>query len=266
MTSLISGLASVLVLSGMAFANIEIGSKVPNPSLAGLDGVEQSLVDPHGVTAFIFFHPQQEHSLEVLRALADLQGEMKDADIHWVGVVSDRFPSETVASVLAESGADLEVLIDSGDRLYGEMGVRLYPTMGIADSGGMLRASLPYTKVNYMGALQAHLRHALGQTDDATLDLALHPTSIDVGSHEAEVGRQLKFAQMLWDREKKEKALAKAQEAVEAAPELADPHALVGFFQVEMGNCEDGRENLNRALAIDPDHPKARAALSECDS
>ncbi len=202
----------------------------------------------------------------MLRAVAELQSEMKDADIHRVGVVSDRFPPETVASVLAGSGVSLEIVIDSGDQLYGELGVRLYPTIGIADSGGTLRAYLPYAQINYMSALEAHLRHALGQIDDGALDLALHPTSADVSSQEAEVGRLLKFARMLWEREKREKALAKAQEAVETAPDLADPHALVGFFQVEMGDCEEGRASLNRALEIDPNNPEALAALTKCDS
>lgn len=266
MNSLISGIVSLLAVSGMAFANIEIGSPVPNPSMTGMDGVERTLVDPERVTAFLFFDPRQEHSLEVLRALADLQERMKDDDIYWVGVVSDRFQSETVTSALAESGVGLETVIDEGDRLYGELGVRLYPSIGIADPGGMLCAYLPYAKVNYMGALEAHLRHALGQIDDGALDRALHPTSVDVGSDEAEVGRLLKFARMLWDREKREKALAKAQEAVQAAPDLADPHALVGFFLAEMGNCEEARTSLNRALEMDPENSEALAALTKCDS
>lgn len=256
----------MLIMSGMAFAYVDIGSPVPNPSLTGLDDVERSLVHSEGVTAFLFFDPQQDHSLEVLRSVAGLQSEMKDDDIHWVGVVSDRFPPETVASVLAGSGVSLETVIDSGDRLYGDLGVRLYPTIGIADSGGTLRAYLPYAKINYMGALEAHLRHALDQIDDEALDLALHPTSADVSSKEADAGRLLKFARMLWDREKRDKALAKAQEAVEAAPDLADPHAMVGFFQVEMGNCEEGRAHLKRALDIDPGHPEALAALTRCSS
>jgi len=261
-----SAITPLLIVSGMAFAYVEIGSSVPNPSMAGMDGVERSLLDPQGVTVFLFFDPQQDHSREVLREMCDLQKEVTDAGTHWVGVISDRFPSEAVATALTESGVSLEIVIDSGDRLYGELGVRLYPTIGIADSGGTLRAYLPYAKVNYMSALEAHLQHLSGQIDDAALDRALHPTSIDVGSHEAEVCRLLKFARMLWDREKRDKALAKAQEAVEAAPDLADSHALVGFFQVEMGNCEDGRASLNRALHIEPYHAEARAALGKCDS
>lgn len=264
MIPVIPVIASLLVAAGVAFANVEVGSALPNPSLAGLDGIERPLFDSQRVTVFLFFDPQQDHSREVLGALAELQKNLKDGDVRWVGVVSDRFSPESASSALTESGVSLETVIDAGDRLYGELGVRLYPTMGIADSDATLRAYLPYAKVNYMSALEAHLRHTLGQIDDAALDQALHPVAIDVSSNAAQVGRTLKLARMLWNSGKKEKALTIAREATETAPDLADPHALVGFFLVEDGFCEEGRASLSVALEIEPEHAEAQAALLEC--
>jgi len=259
-------IVSLLLTAGVAFANIEVGSALPNPSLAGLDGIERSLVDPERVTVFLFFDPQQIHSRDVLGALAELQREFDDTGVRWVGVVSDRFSSESAASALSDSGVRLETVVDSGDRLYGELGVRLYPTAGIADTDATLRAYLPYAKVNYMSGLEAHLRHTLGQIDDGALDRALHPTAVDVSSTAAAVGRTLKLARMLWDNGKADKALAKAREAAEAAPDLADAHALVGVFLAEQGLCEEARVNLTRALEIDPSHSEAGAALLVCRS
>lgn len=266
MIPLISGFISLVLLSGMAFANVELGEPIPNPSLPGLDGVERNLLDPQRVTTFVFFDPQQSHSIEVLGDLAELQKNLEGSDVCWVGVVSDRMSSEAVISALDESGVTLDIVVDIGDRLYGELGVRLFPSIGIADAGGALLAYLPYAKVNYMGSLEAYLGHALGRIDDGALERALNPSSTDVGTEEAQSRRILKFAHMLWDREKREKALEKAQEAVEIAPDLADAHATVGIFQVEMGNCEEGLASLNRALEIDPDHFEALAALGKCDS
>jgi len=258
--------AALLVMTGVAFANVDVGSALPNPSLVGLDGVERALVDRQRATVFLFFDPRQDRSREVLGALADLQGEFDDTDVRWVGVVSDRFSSEDAASALSEIGVRLDTVVDSGDRLYGELGVRLYPSIGIADSQAILRAYLPYAKVNYMGAVEAHLRHVLGQIDDDALDRALHPTVGYVSSDAAAVGRTLKLARMLWDNGKRDKALAKAREAAEAAPDMADPHALVGIFLVEEGLCEEGRKSLSKALEIDPDQAEARAALLDCPS
>jgi tetratricopeptide (TPR) repeat protein len=263
-TPVISVIVSWLVIAGVAFANVDVGSTLPNPSLDGLDGIERPLVDRKRVTVFLFFDPQQDHSIEVLSALAELQRDLEDADVRWVGVVSDRFSPENAVSALNESGARLETVIDSGDRLYGELGVRLYPTLGIADAGATLRAYLPYSKINYMSTLEAHLLHTLGRIDDAELDRAMHPTAIDISSSEAEVGRTLKLARMLWANGKKDKALTMAREAAEKAPDLAEPHALVGVFLVEDGRCEEARASLDQALEIDPDHPEAKEALLEC--
>ncbi len=264
MTPVISAIASWLVIAGVAFANVDVGSTLPNPSLNGLDGIERPLVDHQTVTVFLFFDPQQDRSIEVLSALAELQQDLEDADVRWVGVVSDRFSLEDAASVLDQSGARLETLIDSGDRLYGDLGVRLYPTLGIADTGATLRAYLPYAKVNYMSTLEAHLLHTLGRIDDAELDRELHPAAIDISSNEAEVGRTLKLARMLWINGKKDKALAMARETAEKAPDLAEPHALVGIFLVEDGRCEEARASLDKALEIDPNHSEARQALLAC--
>ena len=265
MTSVVAWVSSALMLVGLVFANVEVGSVVPRVTLKGTDEVACSLVDAQRVTAFLFFDPEQEHSREVLQALGRLQKGMSEPGVRWIGIVSDRVPEDVTAEVVDSAGVDLSIVVDRGDALYGALGVRLFPSIGIVDTEGLLRAYLPFAKVNYMGSVEAHLRHVLGQINDEELQQALHPKSIDVHSQEAAIGRTLKFARMLWDAGKRDKALAKAQEAEENAPDLAGPHALVGFFMVEEGNCDDGRTHLDAALAIEPDHEGALAALSTCN-
>jgi len=264
-TSVAAWIASALAMVGLVFANVEVGSVVPEATLEGPAGVACSLVDSQRVTVFLFFDPDQEHSREVLQSLGRLQNGMGEPGVRWIGIVSDRVPEDVTAEVVDKAGVDLNIVVDRGDALYGALGVRLFPSIGIVDTEGLLRAYLPFAKVNYMGSVEAYLRHVLGQIDDEELQQALQPKSIDVHSQEAEIGRTLKFARMLWDAGKRDKALAKAQEAEENAPNLAGPHALVGFFLAEEGNCDEGRGHLDAALAIEPDHEGALAALSSCD-
>ncbi len=264
MTPLLVGAGSVAVAAGLLFANVEVGATIPNPILKDREGVARSLVDPEKPTAFLFFDPHKPRCLEVMGAMADLQKDLEDVDIVWVGVVSDRFSPESVKAALDGSGIHLDIVIDPGDRFYGELGVRLYPTVGIADSTGTLRAYLPYTKVNYTAALEAHLRNVLGQITDEELQQALDPTEIEINSNEIQAGRNLKFARMLWHKGKQEKALSMARKAVEIAPDLAEAHAAVGGFLVEMGQCDESSESLRRALEIEPDNAEALAALSRC--
>ena len=264
MNPVVCALVSMTVTVAMAFANVEVGSVIPNPSLPAFDGAERTLAEPEVLTVFIFFSPDHQHCCEVLKEIADLQGDLDDDEFRWVGIVSDRFSREAVSEAVEAAGVDLMLLVDTGDTLYGELGVRLYPTIGIVDGESVLQAYLPYAKVNYMAAVEAHLRHAAGQINDQQLQAALHPTSFQVDSDVAGVGRNLKFARILLKSGKLDKALSKAVEAENAAPGSADAHALVGVILVEMGKCDEGRGHLESALNIDPGNTEAAEALARC--
>jgi len=259
-----SGFVPLLLAVTMAFSFVKVGTVVPNPTLPGLEGGEHRLVDPGRLTVFLFFDPSQPHSREVMEEMAALQETMAGEDLRWVGVVSDRFDSAAAIALARDVGLELELVEDQGDRLYGDLEVRLYPTLGIIDQKGVLLAYLPYKKVNFTGTLEARLRHALGQLDDEALERALHPTSADIGSADAEAGRLLKFAGMLWDRGKRDKALAKARQAVEAVPGSAQAHAVLGFYLAEMGDCGEALPVLRKALELDPENATAASALQGC--
>ena len=59
MTSVVAWVSSALMLVGLVFANVEVGSVVPRVTLKGSDEVACSLVDAQRVTAFLFFDPEQ---------------------------------------------------------------------------------------------------------------------------------------------------------------------------------------------------------------
>lgn len=262
--SAFGNLTPSIVAAVIVFSFVNIGTVLPNPTLLGIDGVERSLLAEGTVSAFIFLNPEQEHSLEVLGDLAELRNEMAEKPIAWIAVVSDRFSTDTVRSVISEAGLEIETIVDTGDRLYGELGVRLYPSIGIADREGSLQAYLPFTKVNYMQSVRAHLLHALGEFDDDQLKDALHPKDVKVTGNDAVANRNISFARMLLEAGKPDKALAKARDAVEASPDSAEAQALVSLILAQQGNCDAAQENLQRALEIDPENATAQEAFGLC--
>ncbi len=264
MTGITSSLPALIVV-GILFANFDIGSVLPNSASAGLDGVECSLVSEDQVSVFVFFHPEQEHSQEVLKDLAELRKEMAEKPVRWIGVVSDRFSEDAAKSAMIEAGVELQTIVDTGDRLYGELGVRLYPSIGIADREAILRAYLPYAKVNFMRSVQVHLQHTLGEIDDDELKVALRPKSVDFGGDDAAANRNIRFARMLFDAGKLDKALVKARDAVTASPDSAEAQALIGLIFAEQGNCDAAQESLKKALELDPENATAKTALEKCE-
>jgi Tfp pilus assembly protein PilF len=112
--------------------------------------------------------------------------------------------------------------------------------------------------------VKARILHALGEIDDAALQLALAPPKATQGGDEAVAHRNLKFAQMMMKAGKPEKALPLVEKAIERAPDLAAAHALLGSIKAEAGDCAGARAPLEKALALDPEDATARAAAEKC--
>jgi len=257
-----SRLSFVLLLVFLSVAGA--GTMLPNPEMTGIDGARKHFLAPEGLTVFIFFDPAGEHSRELLTQIAGVEEKMKGENIRWTGILSDRFDPEAGIALLAQSGAYLDLLIDSGDHLYGQLKVRLYPTLGIADSGGFLRARLPYTKANFDSSLEAHLLHALGRISDTQLEAALKPHEIEINSTSAEASRMLKLAGILWQKNRREKALEMAEKAVGTAPESAEAQAALGLYLAEEGECDKALPHLLKAMKLDPENEENAAVLSRC--
>jgi tetratricopeptide (TPR) repeat protein len=253
-----------LASSGLAFANVEVGGRVPDPRLDRLEGGQRQLLAPGKTTLFVFFDPGHERCAETLGELAKVEGELAGAPVDWVGIVSERVPAGSVAPALAAAGARLDVVVDRSDALYGELGVRLLPSIGIADAAGVLRAYLPYERIGYAGAIRAHLEHALGRIDDAALAAALAPTAVTLNTDAEKARRTLTMAAKLYEMGKLDPALDTARKAAEADPGSAAAHALVGEILVAKSDCAGARPSLEKALALDPALEPAKAALARC--
>jgi tetratricopeptide (TPR) repeat protein len=254
----------VLASACLAFANIGLGTPVPGPTLPGLDGQPRQVVAAGQVCAIVFFDPDQDRSRHTLSTVQGLRDELAGRGVRWTGIVSGSVGAEAVAAELRDVGSDLPTVVDPADGYYGQLGVRLFPTVAVVGADGNLAAYLPFSQVHYAETIRAHLLHALGELTDEQLQSALRPGEVAWGGDAAAAQRQLRLARMLRAAGKPDKALEAAREAVRQAPDWAEAHALVGVVLVEEGDCEGARVSLERALALDPGHAEAREALDAC--
>jgi peroxiredoxin len=257
-------LLPALAAGSVAFAYVEVGAVLPNFQLAGTDGAKRALLRDDAATLFVFFDPQQPFSHQTLVDLAQLRQEFAGRQIDWVGLASPRFAPEAVRQALADAGLQLTLLVDEGDKVYGELGVRLYPSIGIADAKRVLRAYLPYSKVDYTSKVRAHLRHTLGEIDDAALEAALAPGAIEINQNGARAERHIKMAHMLAASGKLEMAIDSARQAVAAAPDKSATHAVLGALLATKGDCAAARPVLERALQLEAGNAEAAEALRRC--
>lgn len=245
-------LAAAWPLAGAAFSNVEVGAVLENPTLPTLDGGRAELLSRQ-VTAslFVFFRPHQDHSLDALRRLAAIRQELAGRSVRFVGVVSDGWPAAEVREVVKAAGADWPVLVDVGDALYGRLGVRLHPVVGIADRTLRLVAYEHFRQINFGEIVLARLRIALGDLAEADMARVLEPERATTGSVEAEARRHLNLARALWKRSNAEKALASVRRSLAASPSAA-AYALQGEILAAAGDCRAALPSFEAALKIDP--------------
>jgi len=249
---------------GRAFSNVEVGATLQNPALPTLDGGRADLLSRKATASlFVFFRPQQDHSLDALRELESVRKELAGRPIRFVAVVSDSWPADEVRAVVKAAGVEWPVLIDQGDALYGRLGVRLHPVVGIADGALRLVAYEHFRQINFREIVLARLRVALGDLKEADMARVLEPEKATTGGPEAEARRHLNLARALWKRKNGPKALESARKSVEAAPSAA-AWALQAEILAAGGDCKAAQAAFQAALKIDPAEAVARQGKQGC--
>jgi hypothetical protein len=261
--------AAAWPLAGYAFTNVELGQKVESPSMPTLGGGTHELVARKALAnVFIFFRPEQEHSAETLRAMAQCEKDFAGKPVHWVAIVSGSYPADQVTAFVRATGIRMPVLVDEGDRLYGALGVRLHPTIGIADGDATLLAYEPFRKVQYCDIVRARIRHALHEIDAAEVEKVVRPDRAlmpnDVNG--AVANRHVKMGRMFAKAKSWAKAEEAAREALAKEPTFAPAHVLLGDALAAQGDCAAAAKAYDAALKLDPAAPGATDGKKACQS
>ncbi|MBK9516410.1 MAG: tetratricopeptide repeat protein [Anaeromyxobacter sp.] len=247
-----------------AFSNVREGELLENPTLPTLDGGRAALLSG-AVTAsvFVFFRPQQEHSLDALRELELVRRELAGRPLRFVAVVSGSWPADEVRAAVRAAGLDWPVLVDRDDALYGRLGVRLHPVVGIADRGLRLSSYEHFRQINFRQIVLTRLQVLLGEASPADMARVLDPPRATTGSPEAEARRHLNLARALWRRHNGAQALEYLARSLAAAPS-APAHALRGEVLAAQGRCAQARPAFEAALKIDPAEAVALSGRAAC--
>ncbi len=247
-----------------AFSNVAIGDRLDDPTLAQLGGGRAALLSRDvTVNLFVFFRPEQDHSLSALRGLAGLQRELAGKPVRMVAVVSDGWTAAQVRATVAAAGFTGPVLIDAGDALYGALGVRLHPVVGLADRALRLTAYEHYRQINFIEIVRGRIRTMLGEATEADMARVLDPEKALSTSPEAEARRHLNLARLLWKHGNAPKALESVRRSRAVLPTAA-ALALEGEITAAGGDCGAARPLFEQALKIDPAESVAVSGLKGC--
>lgn len=262
---------ALLVAGAIAFdtapaAHAAVGTPVPNTRLPTLTGGTEDLLANAPVTVLVFVRPRQERSEAALRELASCRRENVGAAAQWRAVVSSNAPPQDAAELVRESAFESPVLVDTGDSVYGSLGIALHPVVVIVGPDRTLAAFEAYRSIDYCAVVRARIRHALREISDEEMRAVLEPApAVDGGAAQA-ARRYRALAQRQLDAGNAQRALENARRAVEKAPADATSHALTGDSLRALGRCGEATQAYARALAIDAHSEAALDGSRRCAS
>jgi tetratricopeptide (TPR) repeat protein len=256
----------VLAAPYAAHAHAEPGIVIENLELKTITGGRERLLSAKArANVLVFFRTGQERSVDALKMLATCEKELAGKPVHWVGLVSSSEALAEVQALVAQTGIAMPVLIDEGDRVYGALGIRLHPMVGIADGRFRLVTVEMYRQIDYCDVIKGRIRVQLGELDAAGMARILDPPKgtmpgadiRDVARRDVNLGRkQLQIRQY-------DKALVSANKALEKAP-LGSAFALIGDVHAARGDCVAAVRQYNQALKLDPTEKHALAGKQAC--
>ena len=264
LTVMIALLACQCCFHPASAAHAAIGTPVPNAEMPSAAGGKAQALQAVEANVLVFFRPNQERSLGALKELAQCQKAFADKSVRWAAVVSASVVAETAATMVRDSGFAAPVLIDTGDALYGSLGLALHPVVVIVDKENKLAAFEPFRAVNYCSVISAHLRYVLREISAEEMRKALDPPKAVEGGNGQVAKRYRALAEALFKSGNLEKALESARKSVERDPALAAGHALIGEILRAQGHCADALQAYAQALALDAANASAGEGRERC--
>jgi predicted Zn-dependent protease len=149
----------------------------------------------------------------------------------------------------------MPVLVDEKDALYGELGVVLHPSIGIADAQHKLVAYQPFRKLNLLDAMRGRIQLVLGEITDAQLAAILDPPPTPTAVNRA--GARVKLARTLLKAGAVDAAIQSARAAVALEPAAADGHAVLAETLAAGGKCDEAARESAEARKLDAAAPPA---------
>ncbi|KPK30587.1 MAG: hypothetical protein AMK70_13845, partial [Nitrospira bacterium SG8_35_1] len=249
--------------------SISSGETAPPFTLSSSEGKTLSLSSYKGkVTVIIFWRTDQKRSLLALQDAQNILGNLKGKDVSVISVIGEKETMDEAKKILADNSMDFPLLIDSDRQMYGDYGIRVFPTTMVIDKEGLLVDSIPSRPASYRLKLNGYIRKALGEIDEAGLDSLLHPQKEVTDGDMLEATRlynlSLKFVDMrMYDQaiesaansikaKQADKALTAFDRALELTPESHDAQTGRGSALLMKGDVDSAIKILDKAALANP--------------
>jgi predicted Zn-dependent protease len=241
---------------------LQVGDPVRRRQLPALQGGPVALPGGARVVVLAFVRTGQEHSRHGLAQLRDLEVELGGKGVRALAVASAGEDREALLELAQVAGPAVPILLDPGDALYGELGVKQHPAFAVIGPDGRLAAWQPFQTINNRELLRANIRLALGEVGPAEVEQARNPAPGRNDFSRAAV--RVKLGQRLLENGNAAGADKQARDAILLDPAYPPGHALLGAALAAQARCPEAEQAIARALQLQPGEPTALAARRAC--
>ncbi|MHC4767020.1 MAG: multiheme c-type cytochrome [Planctomycetota bacterium] len=245
----------------LADQRLAIGDPMPDFSLPRGDGAAGELGLEHlggRPAVLVFWRPRQDLSLEALRDLEALRGEIGAERLAVLAVDSARSSAQEIQAALAGENLSYPVALDPQRALYGQAGVIVSPTTFLLDGDGVLRFRVASHPHQYRQVVNARVRFLLGDIDEAQMEREIEPTVLKIDHELAAAWRMYNLGRRLQSEGKADEAVAMFEKAVSEYPALAEARCALGFTRLASGDLDAAGQHFQTALTYQPDAALAR--------
>jgi peroxiredoxin len=242
--------------------DIKQGATAPDFSLNSVDGKVVSLSEYRDrVVVLIYWMANLDRSHLALKDGQDIYKRYKDKDVQVLGLTAGTENFEVVSQILIDLAIDFPVLKDLNRQVFGDYGIRVYPSTIIINKSGKVAYALPGHAIIYKAALEGHVRYILGEIDEKEMEEMVSPHMKHIDKKVLKAHSEYRLALIFTEERLYEQAMEAVKQSIEAKPDFSNSHILSGFLYLEEKEADKALEDFNEAIKLDPLSHDAKTGL-----
>ncbi len=261
---LVMGLFFVTPGSGAAFRNLEKGQPAPDFTIKDMEDKDYSLAAEKGkIVILSFVKVDQDRSVKTLNTLEEVSAIFKSDGVTVWGITSQTEDRGAIQSLIDKLDLNYPILLDEGQKLYGEFGLFTFPaTMVVDQKGNYVHEYASYSS-DFQDTIVNDLKVLLGMISEEESAKAVTKTEIVQQSpEEKDAERNLQMAKVLLKRGFGTKALPKLEKALELNPSLVEARLLSGEVYLKDEQYDKAKEQFEKVFETDPNSNEARVGIA----
>jgi Tfp pilus assembly protein PilF len=261
---LVMGIFFVTPGSGAAFRNLEMGQPAPDFTIKDMEDTDHNLAAERGnVVILSFVKVDQDRSIKTLNALEEVNGIFKSEGITVWGITSQTEDKAAIEGLIEKLDLHYPILLDEGQKLYGEFGLFTFPATMVVDQKGIYVHEYSSYSSDFQDTIVNDIKVLLGLiSEEESTKEAKKTEIVQQSPQEKEAERNLQMAKVLLKRGFGTKALPKLEKALELNPTLIEARLLSGEVYLKDEQFDKAREQFEKVFETDSNSNEARVGIA----